>query len=103
NIPPATIEGGKALATEEWLDPVTNGFNRPDVTNVERMEFVGQPIGGGYELTIHLTPDVNVERIERIQVLAQTAYWERESLDGPPPPAMSTAAGLQTPGDVSGL
>jgi hypothetical protein len=78
DIPKAYIEAGKALATEEWLDPVSNGFNRSDVSNVARMEFVSQPIGGAYELTLRLTPDVNVERIERIQLLAQTEYWVRQ-------------------------
>jgi len=77
-IPKAVIEGGKALATEEWLDPVSNGFNRSDVANVSRSEFVDRPIGGAYELTLRLTPDVNVERIERIQVLTQTNYWVRQ-------------------------
>src|SRR5262249_38159649 len=77
-IPTAVVEGGKALATEEWLDPVSNGFNRPDVLNVARMELHGRPVGGAYELTIELTPDVRVERIERVQMLAQTEYWVRE-------------------------
>jgi hypothetical protein len=78
DIPIAVIEGGKALAIEEWLDPVSNGFNRSDVANVERTEFADRPIGGAYELTLRLTPDVNVERIERIQVLTQTGYWVRQ-------------------------
>jgi hypothetical protein len=78
SIPVAVIEAGKALSTEEWLDPVTNGFNRSDVANVSRSEFIDRPIGGSYELTLHLSPDVNVERIERIQLLAQTSYWVKQ-------------------------
>jgi hypothetical protein len=78
DIARAVVESGKALAIEEWLDPVTNGFNRPDVLNVARSEFQGRPIGGAWELTLRLTPDVNVERISRIQLLVQTAYWVRE-------------------------
>jgi len=78
DIARAVVESGKALATEEWLDPVTNGFNRPDVLNVARPEFQGRPIGGAWELTLRLTPDVNVERISRIQLLVQTSYWVRE-------------------------
>jgi hypothetical protein len=72
------VEGGKALAAEEWLDPVTNGFNRPDVSNVARMELHGRPIGGAYQLTLQLSPDVRIERIERIQLLVQTEYWVRQ-------------------------
>jgi hypothetical protein len=78
DIPRAFIEGGKALTTEEWLDPVSNGFNRTDVVNVSRMELQGRPLGGEYQLTLELTPDVRVERIERIQVLLQTDYWVRQ-------------------------
>jgi hypothetical protein len=78
NIPVAVIEGGKALATEEWLDPVSNGFNRTDVSNVMRMELHGRPVGGFYEITLALNPDVRVERIERIQLLVQTEYWVRQ-------------------------
>jgi len=78
NIPVAVIEAAKALSTEEWLDPVTNGFNRSDVSNIARAEFIDRPIGGAYELTLYLTPDVNVERIERLQLLAQTSYWVKQ-------------------------
>jgi len=78
DIPIAVIEGGKALAAEEWLDPVSNGFNRSDVQSVTRRELEGRPIGGAYELTIDLPADVEVERIERIQVLEQTDYWVRQ-------------------------
>lgn len=78
DIPQGTIEAGKALAAEEWLDPVSNGFARQDVAAISRPELVGRPIGGAYELTLRLTPDVNIERIERIQLLAQTEYWVRQ-------------------------
>ena len=39
----AVVEVGKALSSEEWLDPVTNGFNRADVANVARYELQGRP------------------------------------------------------------
>ena len=78
DIPIGIIEGGKALSAEEFLDPVTNGFNRPDVGNVARVEFRDRPIGGSYELTLYLSPDVRVENIQRIQLLTQTAYWVRQ-------------------------
>jgi len=78
DIPVAVIEAGKALTTEEWLDPVANGFNRPDVVNIVRSEFSNRPIGGSYELTLRLSPGTNIERIERIQLLTQAAYWVRQ-------------------------
>ncbi len=77
-LPVAFVEGGKALATEEWLDPVANGFNRSDVTNVARMELHGRPVGGFYELTVELSPDIRVERLERLQMLVQTQYWVQQ-------------------------
>jgi hypothetical protein len=78
DIPIAVIEGGKALAIEEWLDPVSNGFNRPDVLAAERTELKERPIGGAYELTLYLTPDVQVEQIQRIQLLVETSYWVKQ-------------------------
>jgi hypothetical protein len=61
------------------LDPVANGFQNPVVSNVSRQEYIGRPIGGAYELTLELSPDVNIERIERIQVLLQSNYWVRQN------------------------
>ena len=84
DLPVAQIEAGKALSTEEWLDPVVNSFNEPTVANVARHEFAGRPVGGAYELILELTPDVRVERIERIQLLAETDYWVRQEGDGEP-------------------
>jgi hypothetical protein len=74
-VPTATVEGGKGLASEEWVDPVANGFANPTVASVARMELDGRPIGGYYTLDLVLPPDVRVERIERIQLLMQTEYW----------------------------
>jgi hypothetical protein len=77
----AVIEGGKALATEEWLDPLSNGLNMPIVSNAARDELTGRPLGGAYQLILRLTPDIRVERIERIQVLAEMRYWVRQGGD----------------------
>lgn len=77
-MPIAVVEGGKALASEEWLDPVSRAFNVPSVSNVSRVEYRGRPIGGVYRLTLDLTADVRPERIERIQLLAETDYWVRQ-------------------------
>jgi hypothetical protein len=78
NLPTGIVEGGKALASEEWLDPVSNGFNTPMVANITRREFAGRPMGGAYELILELPRDVRVENIERIQILAQSDYWVRQ-------------------------
>ena len=73
--PLGRIEGGKALAVEEWLDPVRNGWTQPFVSAVGRTEFFTRPYGGAYEIELHLTPDVRLDRIERIQLLTESDYW----------------------------
>ena len=78
DIPTGQVEGGKALATEEWLDPISNSWNQPFVSNVARGELFGRPVGGAYELVLELTPDLRLERLERIQVLVETDYWVRQ-------------------------
>lgn len=77
-IPTGRIEAAKALATEEWLDPIANSWTVPIVSNVARAELAGRPIGGAYELILQLTPDIRLERIERIQILTETEYWVRQ-------------------------
>jgi hypothetical protein len=78
DLPTAFIEDGKALATEEWIDPVANSWNLAFVSNVTRGEFAGRPVDGAYELTLELTPDVRIDRIEHVQLLVETAYWVRQ-------------------------
>jgi hypothetical protein len=78
DLPVAFIEDGKALATEEWVDPVTNSWNLPFVSNVTRGELAGRPLDGSYALTLELTPDVRLDRIERVQLLIETDYWVRQ-------------------------
>lgn len=77
-IPTGFIEGGKALAIEEWLDPVINTWDQPYVQSVERHEFRERPIQGSYELEMEVPPDVNLDRIERVQILTETNYWVSE-------------------------
>lgn len=69
------IEGGKALATEEWLDPISNSWNQPFVSNVARSELIKRPVSGVYTLDLSLGPDVRAERIRRVQLLMETEYW----------------------------
>jgi hypothetical protein len=92
DIPIAHIEGGKALAAEEWLEPINNSWNMPYVSNVARGEFFGRPTAGNYELILKITPDVRLDRIERVQLLAEEDYWVRQTngarTDEPVEPAL---------------
>lgn len=79
DIPTAHIEGGKALASEEWIEPVSNSWNMPYVANVARGELFGRPAAGNYELVLEVTPDVRLDRIERIQLLIEQDYWVKQT------------------------
>ncbi len=74
-IPRANIEGAKALAAEEWLDPVTRAWNLPAVASIGRGELAGRPTSGVYDLILELGSDVRPDRIERIQLLTEYDYW----------------------------
>jgi hypothetical protein len=78
DLPAAFIEGGKALTSEEWLDPIANSWTAPFVANVARAELTGRPVNGAYELIIELSPDVRIDRIQQIQLLVETDYWVRQ-------------------------
>lgn len=71
----ARIEAGKAITAEEWLDPLVNGWSQAFVSEAARTEFMDRPLDGDYGLTLHLTPDIRMERIDRIQILLETSYW----------------------------
>ncbi len=75
DIPTASIEGGKALAANELLDPVLNGWGKPYVEAVARTEFQERPLGGTYELEIETGPGVSLDNIERVQILLTSNYW----------------------------
>ena len=76
--PLGVIEGAKALAAEEWLDPVANSWNRPYVASVARSEYADRPLGDVYELTLDVGPELILERIERIQLLVGLSYWVKQ-------------------------
>jgi hypothetical protein len=78
DLPTAFIEGGKALSSEEWLDPIMNSWNTPYVSSVARGELFGRPVGGSYDLILELSPDVRLERIQQVQLLVETEYWVRQ-------------------------
>ncbi|RYZ02075.1 MAG: hypothetical protein EOO73_33195 [Myxococcales bacterium] len=75
NLPPGVIEAGKALAIEAWLDPLKNGWETPYISASARTELVLRPFGGTYMLELVGGPDVHLERIERIQLMAGMNYW----------------------------
>ena len=84
-VPAGSVEGAKGLAAEQWLDPTGNGFSKPYVANVARTEFAGRPIGGTYRLELEVTPDVRLDRLDRVQVLARSTYWVKQGKSDPPP------------------
>jgi hypothetical protein len=42
---------------------------------VARFELLERPVGGAYQLDLETPPEVRLDRIDRLQVLAQTNYW----------------------------
>jgi hypothetical protein len=72
------IEAGKALAAEQWLDPVNNGWGRTYVDAVARTELAERPFGGAYQLELDLGPEAHPERIDRVQILVQSTYWVKQ-------------------------
>jgi hypothetical protein len=74
----SSIDGGKALAAEQWLDPLSNAWSKPYVSAVTRSEFVMRPFGGNYEIEFDVTPEFVLERIERVQLLAGARYWVKQ-------------------------
>jgi hypothetical protein len=75
SVPTANIEGGKALAANELLDPVLNGWGKPYVEAIARAEFLERPLGGSYELEFELPPGTSIDNIERVQLLLTSNYW----------------------------
>ncbi len=78
NVPLGQINQAKALAAEQWLDPVSNGWAEPYVQAVQRVEYAGRPLDGTYTLELVLGPEVQLGNIERIRILTQTSYWVRQ-------------------------
>jgi len=74
-VPTAYVEGGKAIAHNQWLSPLLSSWSQPHVEAAARTEFMERPLGGAYALEIQLDPEVHLERVERIQILAATTYW----------------------------
>ncbi|MCU0692113.1 MAG: hypothetical protein MUF54_11985, partial [Polyangiaceae bacterium] len=79
DIPTANIEGGKALAANELLDPVLNGWGKPYVEAIARSELLERPLGGSYRLEFELPSGASLDNIERVQLLLTSNYWTLQS------------------------
>jgi hypothetical protein len=77
-VPSGHIEGGKAIAAEIWLDPLKVGWSTSYISAVTRSEMELRPLGGAYELELVFGPEVQVDQIERIQVLVGSNYWVKQ-------------------------
>jgi hypothetical protein len=75
SVPTANIEGGKALAANELLDPVLNGWGKPYVEAIARAELLERPLGGSYRLEFELPSGASLDSIERVQLLLTSNYW----------------------------
>jgi hypothetical protein len=78
-LPNGQIEGGKALAAEQWLEPLSNAWGKPYVSAVGRTEFSERPFGGVYDLRLKLGPEIRLDRIERVQLLLESNYWVKQN------------------------
>jgi hypothetical protein len=77
-LPVALIEGGKGLAAEIVLDPLRDGWNTSYVSPIARTELELRPLGGAYELEFEVTPEIILERIERVQLLVGSSSWVKQ-------------------------
>jgi hypothetical protein len=77
-VPIGQVEAGKALVAEQWLDPLQNNFSKPYVAAVARDEFADRPFGGEYQLVLTLGPEARLDRIQRLQILADYNYWVKQ-------------------------
>ena len=77
-VPIGRIEGAKGLASELWLDPLKDGWNTTYISAVSRTELQLRPLGGAYELEFVITPEIDIDRIERVQLLIGSTYWVKQ-------------------------
>lgn len=72
------IEAGKGLAAEIWLDPLKDGWSTSYISAAARSEWQHRSLGGAYELEFEVTPDVKLDRIERLQILVGSTSWVKQ-------------------------
>lgn len=78
DMPLGQIEGGKGLAVELFLNPLKDGWNTQFISAVARTEYLFRPAGGAYNLEFEVTPEVMLQRIERMQLLVGTSAWVKQ-------------------------
>lgn len=78
DMPLGQIEGGKGLAVELFLNPLKDGWSTSFISAVARTEYLFRPVGGSYNLEIEVTPEVMLQRIERMQLLVGTSAWVKQ-------------------------
>jgi hypothetical protein len=78
SVPIGQINMAKALVAEQWLDPISNGWDKPYVQSVQRTEYAERPLDGTYQLELELGPEVQLDNLERIQILTDTSYWVKQ-------------------------
>jgi hypothetical protein len=77
-VPIGRIEGAKGLAAELWLDPLKHGWSSPYIQPVARTELELRPLGGAYELEFEIGPELDIDKIERVQLLVGSSYWVKQ-------------------------
>jgi hypothetical protein len=78
NVPRGRVEAGKALASEIWLDPLKDGWSTSYISAVARTELELRPLGGAYELEFVVSPELLLNRIERVQLLVGSSSWVKQ-------------------------
>jgi hypothetical protein len=75
DTPIGQIEQGKALANAVWLDPVLDVWTQAPVEPIARTEYAQRPLGGAYSLVFAVAPEVQLDSIERVQLLVGSDAW----------------------------
>lgn len=74
DLPEADIQAGKATAIGEYLDVLQNGWGRPFVEAVARIELEGRPLNGTYTLELTGGPGVSFDNLQTVQILYSQSY-----------------------------
>ena len=74
-IPRGVIEGGKAVAVERPVDVFEDGWNTEYLSGASRTEFSERSVGGRYMLDLELTPDIRLDRLEKVEFVIGASHW----------------------------
>jgi hypothetical protein len=75
DIPLAQVESGKGATLGEFLDVEQNGWGKPFVESIARVEFAGRPLNGTYVLELAGDAATNFDAIVAVQMLFSSSYW----------------------------